>query len=182
MVKMAQSPDWSYLSWSNRSHSSNYYEKNQVERNTPSIFFAFLSSLDFFLLIWSNSRLRGFCRIFIWDFPEFQEKSFPSPFSKKVTLSEYIFAMKQVVRFFFKILDWKHFFCLDPLSRNAMNLQSTLYDHRKYHYANTTTQLKGGMNPIDSYDPSVIDLFPSVVAARSTALVCIAGFDLNSAL
>jgi hypothetical protein len=63
-----------------------------------------------------------------------------------------------------------------------MNLQSTLYDHRKYHYANTTTQLKGGMNPIDNYDPSVIDLFPSVVAARSTALVCIAGFDLNSAL
>ena len=63
-----------------------------------------------------------------------------------------------------------------------MNLQSTLYDHCKYHYANTTTQLKGGMNPIDNYDPSVIDLFPSVVAARSTALVCTAGFDLNSAL
>ena len=73
-----------------------------------------------------------------------------------------------------------------------MNLQSNLYDHRKYHYANTTTQrgggggnmgkLKGGMNPIDNYDPSVIDLYPSVVAARSTALVCTAGFDLNSAL
>ena len=51
-----------------------------------------------------------------------------------------------------------------------MNLQSNLYDHRKKHYANTTTQmgggmgkLKGGMNPIDNYDPSVIDLFPSVL-------------------
>ena len=72
-----------------------------------------------------------------------------------------------------------------------MNLQSNLYHYRKNHYANTTTQmggggnmgkLKGGMNPIDNYDPSVIDLFPSVVAARSTALVCTAGFDLNSAL
>ena len=71
-----------------------------------------------------------------------------------------------------------------------MNLQSNFYDHRKYHHANTATQigggnmgkLKGGMNPIDNYDPSVIDSFPSVVAARSTALVCTAGFDLNSAL
>ena len=77
-------------------------KKNPVERKTPSIFFAFLSSLDFFLLIWSNSRLRGFCRIFIWDFPEFQEKSFPSSFSKRLLWANIFLTQKQVVRFFSK--------------------------------------------------------------------------------
>ena len=76
-------------------------KKNPVERKTPSIFFAFLSSSDFFLLFWGNSR-GDYVELLFEISLSFSKKASPPHFQKMLCWTNIFFAPETGCKIFSK--------------------------------------------------------------------------------